>query len=68
MRRSNRARIDRHVLRLVRSLARAYWNTATFCYSAEKTNWRILVFDVTSGPRDWVAENESSWPPNLAVN
>ncbi|SLN27022.1 taurine ABC transporter substrate-binding protein [Pseudooctadecabacter jejudonensis] len=49
------------------SLRRALEHGNTLLTGAEKTELGILVFDVTSGPTDWVAENEDTVSKFLAV-
>jgi len=49
------------------SLRRALEHGNTLLTGAEKTDLGILVFDVTSGPTDWVSENEETVAKFLAV-
>lgn len=49
------------------SLRRALEHGNTLLTGAEKTELGILVFDVTSGPTDWIAENEDTVAKFLAV-
>ncbi|WP_296420460.1 ABC transporter substrate-binding protein [Pseudooctadecabacter sp.] len=49
------------------SLRRALEHGNTLLTGQEKTDLGILVFDVTSGPTDWVAENEETVAKFLAV-
>lgn len=49
------------------SLRRALEHGNTLLTGDEKTELGILVFDVTSGPTDWVAENEETVAKFLAV-
>ncbi len=49
------------------SLRRALEHGNTLLTGAEKTDLGILVFDVTSGPTDWIAENEDTVAKFLAV-
>ena len=49
------------------SLRRALEHGNTLLTGAEKTELGILVFDVTSGPTDWIAENEETVSKFLAV-
>ena len=49
------------------SLRRALEHGNTLLTGAEKTELGILVFDVTSGPTAWVAENEETVAKFLAV-
>lgn len=49
------------------SLRRALEHGNTLLTGAEKTELGILVFDVTSGPTDWIAENEETVAKFLAV-
>lgn len=49
------------------SLRRALEHGNTLLTGAEKTELGILVFDVTSGPTSWVAENEETVAKFLAV-
>ncbi|MCF2905554.1 ABC transporter substrate-binding protein [Octadecabacter sp. CECT 8868] len=49
------------------SLRRALESGNTLMTGAEKTELGILVFDVTSGPTGWIAENEETVSKFLAV-
>lgn len=49
------------------SLRRAAEHGNTLLTGDEKTELGILVFDVTSGPTDWIAENEDTVAKFLAV-
>jgi len=49
------------------SLRRALEHGNTLLTGDEKTDLGILVFDVTSGPTDWIAENEDTVAKFLAV-
>ncbi|MEL6959722.1 MAG: ABC transporter substrate-binding protein [Pseudomonadota bacterium] len=49
------------------SLRRALEHGNTLLTGDEKTELGILVFDVTSGPTDWIAENEETVAKFLAV-
>ena len=49
------------------SLRRALEHGNTLLTGEEKTELGILVFDVTSGPTDWIAENQDTVAKFLAV-